>query len=69
MIKAAFGDTIEIGSKVQWLGVRGGVRRGTVIDISPETVTFGQHLAAKANIRTTKGNWAWVPVTRLVVLP
>lgn len=65
----AFKEEIKVGDRVQWTGPRGGIRQGTVIVISPEEVAFGWHCAAKANIRTTKGNWAWVPVSKLVVIP
>jgi hypothetical protein len=55
----AFGDTVLIGSRVQWLGPRGANRLGTIVSID------GQ----RAQIRDTRGNWTWRDANTLVVLP
>jgi hypothetical protein len=62
----AFGDPVQIGSRVQWIGSRRGNRMGTVMEISEDRLRPG---SSRANIRDTKGNWAWVDLTQLVVLP
>lgn len=55
----AFGETVLIGSEVQWLGARGANRLGTVMGMD----------GTRTQIRDTRGNWTWRDTNTLVVLP